>query len=196
MDRVVIISLAHRQDRRQAFRLPADWPWPQPTWFRAIDGRGLPLPAAWGKDGPGAYGCALSHIAVLEQAMTDQVHSLLVLEDDAVFCSDFGDRVHELGQQVPDDWAMLMLGGQHLYGVPNRPVVRCKDTQRTHAYAVRGPAIELLAKAFRAHEGHVDGALPAFQSQVPTYAPCPFLVGQAAGGSDVDGLISAERFWN
>lgn len=196
IERVAVISLARRQDRRDAFRLPKDWPWPEPSWFRAIDGSGLDLPPAWARAGSGAYGCALSHVAVLEQALADGIWSLLVLEDDAVFCEEFTARLQEFKERVPDDWAMVMLGGQHVHGVPIMPIVRCRNTQRTHAYAIRGPAIRLLADLFRSTAEHIDRALPIFQAQAPTYAPRPFLVSQAAGRSDVDGFVSAERSWN
>jgi hypothetical protein len=201
-DRVAVLSLARRPDRLAAFRarLPADWPWPDPVTVPAIDGEHLELPVPWRAAGPGAYGCALTHLLVLARPdlSTTEVRSILILEDDAVFAPGFTTDLETFLDGVPSDWGMLMLGGQHM-----RPpatvapgIVRCLDTQRTHAYLVRGSAIGVLADIWHGATGHIDHLLPLVQRQVPTYAPDPFLIGQAAGTSDITHGVEGERFWS
>ena len=88
-DRVVVINLARRSERMERFRQNLrDWPFDPPRRFEAIDGLTSPPPACWDK-GPGAWGCLLSHRAVLDAAIADEIKSLLVLEDDAFLAPDF-----------------------------------------------------------------------------------------------------------
>jgi hypothetical protein len=198
VDRVVVLSLARRIDRRAALLLPWQWPWPQPQIRDAVDGHQLELPDGWQRAGHGAYGCAQSHLAALIDAAEDGVESLMVLEDDVIFGSDFAERLAVFSQRVPNDWGMLMLGGQHLIkpAPVTTGVVRCLDTQRTHAYIVRGDALAQLTSLWSRWVGFIDGALPVIQAFVPTYAPYPrWLVGQAAGMSDVTNHHRPTRFW-
>lgn len=198
VERVVVLSLARRIDRRATLLLPRQWPWPQPQIRDAVDGRLLELPEEWKQAGSGAYGCAQSHLAALIDATEDGVESLLVLEDDAVFASDFADRLDTFCERVPDNWGMLMLGGQHLSRplVVTAGVVQCRNTQRTHAYVARGDTLKTLIHTWTRWVGHIDGALPIVQATVPTYAPYPrWLVGQTAGMSDVTNQNRPTRFW-
>ena len=85
-ERVVLINLKRRPDRLervQKILCEAGWPFRSPEIFEAIDGELKSAPAAW-KSGPGAWGCMLSQQAIVEKAISDGVHSLLILEDDVV----------------------------------------------------------------------------------------------------------------
>lgn len=201
-DRVVVISLARRPDRLAAF-------------YDRLDGRldALPYPAtdgqeerppAWWKTTPGAWGCYRSHAAVIDAAIADGVERLLVLEDDATFVPDFCDRLAAV--EIPADCGQLYLGGQHL--TKPEPVtaglVRGKNVNRTHAYAVFGrTALETLRDHLRPdpaiwtarhHVDHHYGILHR-ERRIGCYAVSPWLCGQAAGLSDVDGRKRPERAW-
>lgn len=181
----VMISLPQRVNRRTGFwqNFPDDWPLPVPRVLDAFEG--------------GMEGCRLSHLAVLQEAIEARRGSLLVLEDDAVFARDFSARVQMFLATVPDDWAMLMLGGQHQQ-VPRQVMpglVRCVSTFRTHAYVVRDAAMAPLHDLWTASTGHIDHDLHRLQEVLPVYAPQPFLVGQAAGFSDISHRAQPVRFW-
>ena len=141
-ERVVVINLPRRADRLERFRqrLNGNWPFAQPQRFEAIDGSTVPMPATWDK-GAGAWGCQLSHRAVLDAAIADRISSLLVLEDDAYPVNDLATQAQRLFLRVPSDWDGIMLGAQHLLPpqVIQPGVVRCQISNRSHAYAVRGP---------------------------------------------------------
>ena len=201
-DRVVVISLARRPDRLAAFydrlagRLAA-LPYP------ATDGQ-EERPPAWWKTTPGAWGCYQSHRAVIDYAMAIDIDSILVLEDDATFVPDFCDRLAAL--EVPADCGQLYLGGQHLTKPEPGPpgLVRGRNVNRTHAYAVFGrAALETLQAHLRPdpaiwtarhHVDHHYGILHR-ERRIGCYAVSPWLCGQAAGLSDVDGRTRPERAW-
>lgn len=200
-DRVILISLKKRHDRRVKFceqLVKKGWPFQQPQLFDAVDGSIVPSPVGW-QAGGGTWGCLASHRRVLEQAIMDDVKSILVLEDDAYPVDDF-ERCAEFFAAVPEDWQMLMLGGQHIRR-PDRVdkgVVQCLNTQRTHAYAVRGQMLRDLYALWSSGRSvtHADHILGTFQQNYIVYAPDPFLFGQAEGKSDISGQHQPSRSWD
>ncbi len=209
--RVALINLPSRPDRLRrvcAELNKSGWPFQEPHFVEAVDGALTPAPSAW-KSGGGAWGCMLSHRAVFEQAIADGVESLLVLEDNVCFVDEFAEKMHEFLGNVPDDWDMLMLGGQHV-NVLGRPtlvkpgVYRCTDCERTHCYAIRGPFMQTLLDRWRGGgtfngEVHCDwimGRDPEMQNAHKVYAPERFLAGQERGRSDINGAVQPRKFWN
>ena len=213
--RCVVISLPQRSDRLKrfyrSFECGLDWTkrplWDLPTLVKAVDGSTLPLPEGWKlhgqhNNGRGALGCLRSHVRVLEDTMQAGADSVLVFEDDAVFCKDsFGGQLERFMSRVPADWDCIMLGGGHssqptLIDDRQQPhVVKCFETHRTHAYAVRGQFMRDLYVAWIDAKGHCDHVLGSMMRSRKVYAPFPFLVGQGEGESDISGQHNLERFW-
>ena len=199
-DRVVVISLRRRADRMRrllARIAECGWPFAEPQVFDAVDGNAVPCPGQW-RSGGGAYGCQQSHLRVLQNALMDGVERLLVMEDDAEFRNTFAADAAAFLEKVPDDWECLMLGGQHI--APATPVcdgvVRCKNTQRTHCYAVTRDGMRTLAKLWSESVNHIDWDMgPCLGMRGKTYAPATFLVGQASSQSDINGRKNPTQFW-
>ena len=91
-DRIYIINLPHRADRRkevnyqlQLIGLSLDYP--SMTLFPAV----RPSDAG-GFTSIGARGCFMSHLGVLKDAESNQYKRILILEDDVDFSEDFKDR--------------------------------------------------------------------------------------------------------
>ncbi len=199
IDDVVVLNLPHRHDRRVAFwqGLPADWPLPAPRYIEARQGSDLILPPDW-RSSPAAYGCAVTHLETLAAAIRQKARALLVLEDDAAFTDGFADQLATFADQVPADWQLLLLGGQHAR-TPKRVTagcVRVRSSVRTHAYVVRRPTMTKLLRLWSHSRTHIDQSWLELQRLVPTYAPWPFLVGQRAGYSDITGKQEPERYWD
>jgi hypothetical protein len=199
-ERVVVINLPRRQDRLARFfaRLAGNWPFIAPAQFAAMDGASLPMPASW-KHGPGAWGCLQSHRAVLDAAISDGISSLLVLEDDAYPVTDLPQHAASFFAHVPGDWSCLMLGAEHLMPpvLVGPGVVRCAASIRCHAYAVRGPMMQMLSVFWHANQtDHCDLVLASLMGHYPTYAPDPPLFGQEAGMSDITPQLEPLRFFH
>ncbi len=203
-DGVFVINLDRRADRLKEFEDglgEVGWPFEKPERFSATDGHLLPVPYDW-KAGGGAWGCMQSHRRVLERAIERGLKSILVIEDDAVCVSGFKEKVAEFLTAVPEDWDCLMIGGQHIeeeVAVPERVndhVVKTKNCQRTHCYALRGPAIAALYREWCSKSGHCDHIMGPFMARFNTYAPTKFLVGQRESKSDINGKVNSQRTWN
>jgi hypothetical protein len=205
-ERVWVINLKRRPERLACFRTAlkeARWPFRKPQVFQAVDGKKVGMPRFW-RTGSGSYGCLRSHLRILEQAIMEDVNSILVLEDDAVFMPTFAQDVAEFLANVPDDWECLMLGGEHvslIEAVPVAPgIVRaCGDSggiRRTHCYALRGGAVmKALYQTWANSAVHCDWVMGPCVAKFNTYAPDPFLVGQSNGQSDISGRRNPTKFW-
>jgi len=214
-DRTFVINLDRRPDRWAAFQqqFPADWLFAKPERMPAFDGQICVVPD-WYHAGAGAWGCLRTHVAIWWQMVDEDLESVLVLEDDAVFCRDAVKTMRQTMELVPDDWDQVYFGGQHLDTNERPPevvyqdkLVRCRYTNRTHAYAIRQKfaceALEAIDKpnGRDARLQHVDYLLGDMHDDHGVYAPWRFCIGQARGVGDVRvsrgrACHTTEHWWN
>jgi hypothetical protein len=212
-DRVYSVNLDRCPDSwgRFARGLPADWPFLPPIRVAAIDGQRVPFPAWW-RAGRGAWGVYRSFLRTIEQCLNDGVRSVLLLEDDALFCDRFAERVTAWLQHVPADWTYLYLGGQHLEP-PRRlsdHLYECANVNRCHAWALQGQGLVDVYQHLTTHDwpdtrngkpAHIDhhlGRLHARWYQAGArrvLCPPEWLVGQAGGHSTISGQDLEDRWW-
>jgi GR25 family glycosyltransferase involved in LPS biosynthesis len=201
-ERVYVINLPRREERLKAFyeNLPANWPFLRPERYDAIDG-GLATPPEWWNGGNGAWGCYRAHLRILEDCLSREINSVLILEDDAVCVEGFAEKVQTFWEHLPEDWEMVYLGGQHIQenqGLPRKVndwVYRPFNVNRCHCYGFRGR--KMLAKAYKHLHNisewkvphHVDHYLGELHKQVESglYVPMEWLVAQSEGKSDISG---------
>ncbi len=197
-----LINLKRRADRLLHFRKlqkENGWHLPEPEIFNAIDGDKVGVPTSF-KQGGGAFGCRQSHISCLERCVNEDVQSVLMLEDDVTWNGEAWKQLDIFMQEVPKDWSYLLLGGQHC--VPSKPVSKhvhiATNTQRTHAYIVRGECIKALLGVFYTCNVHIDWQAGAFQQKgkYKCYAPEPFIFGQTESRSDISGRTNPTNFWS
>ena len=201
-ERVYVINLPRRKERLESFfqKIPADWPFRFPEQYVAIDGGLVPSPAWW-DGGGGAWGCYKAHLRILEDCLSNEINSVLILEDDAVVVEGFAEKVQEFWKHLPEDWEMVYLGGQHIQenqGLPRKVndwVYKPFNINRCHCYGFRGR--RMLEKAYKHLNNvfdwkalkHVDHYLGELHKQMQTgfYAPKEWLVAQSEGKSDICG---------
>lgn len=215
-DRVFVINCAHRPDRLESVTEEllkdgmADLD--KVIFFPAIIGDYVTHPHDW-RAGNGSWGCLQSHRRILEDVLherdkDDEVipQSILVLEDDAVFTPGAKKRLNHFMSVVPSDWGQIYLGGQHQKATEDTGVdgvVLGVSVNRTHAYAVNKPVYQQVYRHisfmsdYRGTHKHVDHQLELAHRRKDwkVYCPDKWLVGQAAGTSNVSGRMDDERFW-
>jgi len=201
-ERVYVINLPRRKERLETFfqKIPADWPFRYPEQYVAIDG-GLASPPDWWDGGGGAWGCYKAHLRILEDCLSNEIDSVLILEDDAVFVEGFAEKVQEFWKHLPEDWEMIYLGGQHIQenlGLPrkvNEWVYQPFNVNRCHCYGLRGR--KMLERVYKHLNNffdwkalhHVDHYLGELHKKMTTglYVPKEWLVAQSEGKSDICG---------
>jgi glycosyl transferase family 25 len=110
---IKVISLERSTERRAAFKEQnrhIDF-----EFFNAVDGslvanRTADFPELFNPGLPysaGAYGCALSHLALWQQA-TDSGNAVTILEDDAIVRFDFAQQSARILADAPPDWDLIV----------------------------------------------------------------------------------------
>lgn len=215
-DKSFVVSLQGREDKLAQFYedLPSAWAnvLPMPQSFTAINGKKCP-PPKWWKQPPGAWGCYRSHCLILEQMLNQDWGSVLFMEDDAICCEGFMEKVQAFLKEVPDDWDMVYLGGEHLHerkGKPKRVsslVYRPFNVNRTHAFAVSQKFAKELYRWLHVWDQgpekwigghHIDHHLGRRHEKMKDNIYCPpaWLIGQREGHSDISGKdFNRDRFW-
>jgi hypothetical protein len=201
--RVAVLNLGRRLDRWRHFlhHLPADWPFQPPLRFPAFDGQEEDVPGYW-TGGKGAWGCYLSHLAIIKDCLDNDIDSVLIFEDDATFSRRFSTDVRAFLNSLPSDWAYIYLGGQHIQqhlGLPqkvNEWTYRPFNINRTHAYALRGR--RMLQRVYDHLQDpeswtslhHVDHRMGELHKVLESglYVPKKWLVAQAPGQSNINGM--------
>jgi GR25 family glycosyltransferase involved in LPS biosynthesis len=215
-DKIFVISLTKKRSNKAVEfmdSLPQDWNIGEVCVFDAIDGDNEELPLWWPKNMTGSYGCLKSHLSILDLILSQNLLNTLIIEDDAIFCDNFIQRLENVLRDLPDDWEQLYLGGQHLskFKVINKDLVRVGNVNRTHCYIIRNKntAQKMISyltdkdfwiKNLTQKKYHIDYAYGTMHKNntVVAYASLPFLVGQKSTQfSDTGSQISSvTRWWN
>lgn len=195
---VYVINLDRSTERYKDFciRIPKDWPFVKIQRFSAVDGNKVPVPTWW-KGLKGAWGCFLSHKAVIEKCLNEGIQSVLLLEDDAVFCEDFTEKMKKLFSELPKNWEVLYLGGNHLKRREAFPQPFSESLSEPHnvngtfGWALQGNGLRKVYEYLisidwpRAHTiDHHMGYLIENKG-VKAFAATPFLIGHNQGNSDI-----------
>jgi len=143
---------------------------------------------------PGHYSCTVAHAEVLTAAWSDDVETLLVLEDDADPLPALDGGFSSVVGRLPSDWLGVWLGGYH----QSDPVkldgglCRLTGTVATHAYLLNRGGMECCRHSIDSRPMRVvDQTYCQMHSEVARfYAPDPFLIGTIASYSDIDAKVA------
>lgn len=151
----------------------------------------------------GAYGLVLTWIKILE--MSKDLENILILEDDVIFHDALKDHLSKL-KNLPTDWSMLFLGGNHMfnkgtftpvtikfekltkenYKKLNYELCKTTWTQTTHAVALNNKTIKELLEILKSTTLPIDILLCNMQQTHPTYTFIPSLALQRPSFSDIE----------
>ena len=190
------LSLERRQDRREKVepnirKVGIDFKW---AW--AIDGYKLEydpesIPHPYMRDRPGTVGICLSYKAMFEKAKENKLPHIFILEDDVVFSDDFSDKNQDFLHNVPQDWDMIYLGGNHLDHHPikiNEHVSKCVSTRSSHAVIYKDTCYDYFINILGKMINPLDEVFAKAQRDrdVVAYVPDPPLAWQFDGHSDIE----------
>jgi hypothetical protein len=213
-ERIYIINLAHRQDRRREMARQLDdigltFDSPGVCLFEAVRPE-----SAGGFPSIGARGCFLSHLGILKDARERRLDRILILEDDLNFAPEFDTGMNAALATLKEvDWS-IFYGGYAIEKEPQpeygRVIVLANpgdSIKTTHFIAFRGAAIteasEFLETVMARPPGHpkggpmhVDGAYGWFRFEFPskaTWLAVPQLGYQRSSRTDIHPLQWFDR---
>jgi GR25 family glycosyltransferase involved in LPS biosynthesis len=133
----------------------------------------------------GIVACAMSHKAVLQDAILNGYDKILVLEDDALFVDNFKEELNEAMSQVPDDWQMIYFGSAGTRGNMISPrVQKSLYALTTHAMAIDKSIYQRLIDLNK-EDRHVDEVYGSIMEFINGYTVHPSIIKQSGGYSDI-----------
>jgi len=156
-------------------------------FFKATDGYDV------GYSGPlmkGLIGCAMSHRDVVEIAREREYETVLVFEDDVAFGEDLNIKFYDWIKEVPPDWDMLYLGGNHNTKSTasqkiSEHLLSITNTYATHAYAFRYTVYDMFLSRLENINEYIDVMYAEIQKKCKAYCFTPRLAWQRPGISDI-----------
>lgn len=138
----------------------------------------------------GAVGCSLSHLFTIKLAKQNNLDNFLLLEDDVVFDDNINEKFFSVLDQVPDDWDMLYLGGQHFHGM-NMPrvsenIYKCVYTLAAQSVGIKNTVydyfIDKLMDITKINDLHYAES----HKEINAYVIIPHLTWQRNSYSDIE----------
>lgn len=188
-DQTYCINLDHRTDRWQEAKKEFDKHHLSVERISAINGSDLNLD--WPPEiKEGAVGCSLSHLFTLKLAKHLDLYNYLVLEDDIKFDENINQKFRSIYPEVPEDWDMLYLGGQHFHGMDlkqiSENVYKCEYTLTTHSFALKHTVYDKFISKLIDLTKPCDVHFAEAHKEINAYVIIPHLTWQASSYSDVE----------
>ncbi len=191
-EHIFCVNLERRTDRLEEIKAELQKFNITVEFIKGVDGRELKIPDMMSSDGqkvsPGDIGCSQSHLKIARLAKERGIKKYFVLEDDAVFADNFNEVFADYMAQVPEDWQMLYLGGNHMGGYQQvkENVAKIFLTFTTHAYGVNGDAaIDGIIEVLGGANEKVDVAIATLHKRLQCYVFRPHLCFQRPSMSDI-----------
>jgi len=138
----------------------------------------------------GAVGCSLSHLFAMKIAKQLGLKNYLIFEDDVEFVENFCEKFDGIKDQIPDNWDMLYLGGQHFHGMNLQKITenifKCEYTLTTHSFAIKDTVYDLFIDKLIDITKPCDIHFAEQHKNINAYVILPHLTWQSNSYSDVE----------
>ena len=135
----------------------------------------------------GCLGCLLSHRAIIQQCVRDNVDEVLILEDDVEFLHNI-ETLQKFKQQLEGKYGMLYLSGSHIEN-PTKYTENIRNiskTYTTNSYFITNNAMKDVLTYIDGYSKEVDVFFTAFiQKMYRCYVTIPHITKQRDGYSDI-----------
>jgi GR25 family glycosyltransferase involved in LPS biosynthesis len=140
----------------------------------------------------GAVGCALSQLFTLKLAKHKKDKKFLLFEDDVEFDDNINQKFSKIYSEIPNDWDMIYLGGQHFHGMNlkkvSENVYKCEYTLCAHSvifkYTVYDKFINSLIDITKPCDVHYAES----HKDINAYVIIPHLTWQRNSYSDIENV--------
>ena len=138
----------------------------------------------------GAVGCALSQLFCIKYAKQLGLSDFLLLEDDIQFDENVNKLFFQYIEEVPSDWDMLYLGGQHFHGMNiqqvSEHVYRCEYTLAAHSVAFKSTVYDRFIDNLINITKPCDVHYAESHKEINAYVIIPHLTWQRNTYSDIE----------
>lgn len=159
--------------------------------YSAFDGRKIPLLPGLNA---GQTGAVYSHRGIVEYAKNKSLDNILILEDDVQFDKEINSKFFEIIDRVPDDWDMLLFGGNHSGNNPwshgklkkvSNNVFKVSHSLALHCYAVKNTIYDKYIESLNKTGKTNDALVADIQQDINCYIIRPHLAWQRPSFSDL-----------
>ena len=203
LDRIFIINLEHRKDRKQQITHELEkQKIDNYEFFKAIRPSPKEIsewdpeycfhvlkdvhPRRFNKYQMGCLGCLKSHVEVCKLALSRNYKNILVLEDDTQFIDDFN-KLYTYSSDI-DNIDMLYLAGSHLgtqQSITNN-IKKVVGTHTTGSYCINEKAMKYLVENIQHYKKEIDVYYAKeIQPKFNCYCVFPHITKQRDGFSDI-----------
>jgi GR25 family glycosyltransferase involved in LPS biosynthesis len=138
----------------------------------------------------GAVGCALSQFFSIKYAKQLGLNNFLLLEDDVQFDDNINELFLKYSTEVPSDWDMLYLGGQHFHGMNlhqvSENVYKCEYTLAAHSVAFKYTVFDRFIDNLIDITKPCDVHYAESHKEINAYVFIPHLTWQRNSFSDIE----------
>jgi GR25 family glycosyltransferase involved in LPS biosynthesis len=189
-DKVFCINLDKREDRLKSFINEVNkYDLGDFERVSAIDGLYVDEPALGIEKGN--LGLILTNIKILEISIQKNYNSILILEDDCKFEPEIL-NIESYFKQLPEDWDMLYMGGNHNthMGISpptkiNDKVIKLRNTYSTHLVGIKSKMFTIIKDLISKKNKPIDVFYSELQNKFNVYSFYPAIAKQKEGFSDI-----------
>lgn len=159
--------------------------------YEAFDGNDLPKIAGLN---PGQVGAIYSHRGIVEYAKKNKFDDILILEDDVEFDENINEKFSNIFSEIPEDWDMLLFGGNHVANNPwsngklfkiSDHIYRVTHSLALHCYAVKSTIYDKIIDVLLRTDKTNDALVADIQKDINCYIIRPHLAWQRPSFSDL-----------
>lgn len=192
-DKIFCINLDKRTDRwEKVSKIFSDVGIKNVVRYSAVDGSTLDLTNIKYKPSllKGELGILETHLKLLQEAKDAGLKEIVIMEDDVIFTDEIK-NFNEYFNDVPSDWDMIFVGGNHIYGdtprVINDRVLKVNGTVAIHCIIIRESIMDVILALAKGRQKQIDGYYADIQKGYNVYSFTPNMALQYEDFSDIQG---------
>jgi GR25 family glycosyltransferase involved in LPS biosynthesis len=142
----------------------------------------------------GQVGTLYSHLGIVKYAKKSEIKNILILEDDIQFDKEINQKFLEIQSEIPEDWDMILFGGNHAENNPWSPGKLFKITEHVykvthslalHCYAINHTIYDKVIDILSEKSYPADVLIANIQQNINCYIIRPHLAWQRPSFSDL-----------
>lgn len=140
----------------------------------------------------GELGILETHINIITEAIEKGYSNIAIFEDDVYFTSEIS-KLEEYLNDVPDDWDMIYLGGNHTYGsVPRmitNKIMKLHNTFAIEGIIIRSTLFSKILEITKNRNNQIDKIYSILQKTYNIYGCYPNITLQKIDYSDIQNKV-------